>query len=102
MVLIGLKKLIKMEIPELNVKIKENEVKVERAALKVAHHELMPDLPIKRMDSNFKDMPQESDCFLTLKPLDLFDSLEKEYKKVKDFDFSKINVKDIRKHIKNI
>ena len=91
-----------MEIPKLNVKAKEHEFRLETHKLAVSQIQegLMPEVPIKKMDSNF--IPKEDNFLLTLKPLDLFDSLDKEYAKVKDFDFSKIDVKDIKKHIRNV
>ena len=97
-----LRSCIRMEIPKLNVKVKENEVKVENTLsikpisndlVSQVSDQLMLDLPIAKIED-------EGNFLLNFKPLSLFDSLEEEYAKVKDFDFNKVDVKDISKFVR--
>ena len=96
-----------MEILKLNVGIEEKKLETPKQDLNGEHNglnnELIKDISIKGLDINFKDRLEERSGFLlTLQPWDLSNYLEKEYAKVKDFDFSRIDIKDIKNHIKNL
>ncbi|MEA2037389.1 MAG: hypothetical protein U9O94_07800 [Nanoarchaeota archaeon] len=95
-----------MEIQKPSTKAEENKIRIPE--LHTVHwnnelnSELIQGISIKGPDFAFKDMLEETPNFLTLGPSDLFNSIEEEYQKVKDFDFKKLDIKDIKKHIKSL
>ena len=96
-----------MEIPKLNVGIEEGKIKKSKLDVDTEHNksgsELIESPSIKQLDLNFKPGLEEMPSFLlTLQPLDFFNSLEEEYGKVKDFDFRKVDVEEIKKHIRTL
>ena len=96
-----------MEIERPSIKIEESKIKESRLNINPKYKELNSELiekqPIEGAELTFKEILNDgSHPLLTIQPLQLFDSLEKEYGKVKDFDFSKIDVEDIKKYIKNL
>lgn len=90
-----------MEIIKPKVKVSENKVEVEEPKLKVSSigHDFIEKKSIEGPEMTFKEMPDNSPL-LKLNHLELFDDLEKEYAKVKDFDFKKLKINDIEKHIR--
>ncbi len=95
-----------MEIERPSIKIEESKIKESRLSINPKYKELNSELIEKRFiegaDFSFKEILNDGfHPLLTIQPLQLFDSLEKEYGKVKDFDFSKVDVEDIRKHIRS-
>ena len=56
----------------------------------------MPDL---KLNDPSEDLNQ---LILKVKHLEVFDHIEHEFNKVKDFELSKLEIKDIKKHIKSI
>lgn len=93
-----------MEIKKLSIK---DEVKIiEREETRLnseLHQELFHEMSVTGEDPILNRIPEVTErIMLELRPDEIFDHIEEEYNKVKDFDFSKIDVKEIRKHIKNL
>lgn len=93
-----------MEIERPTIKIEENKITGPKLNINPKYKELNSELIEKRFiegaDSSFKGTLEHNEhSLLTIQPLQLFNYLEKEYGKVKDFDFSRIDVKDLKRNI---
>ena len=91
-----------MEIkkPTLEIEDKLEQLKVRILEL---HQDLSQEPSIKERDIALKELTiSQEHQLINLQPLTLFNDLEQEYNKVKDFNFSKLEVKDISKNIKTL
>jgi len=91
-----------MEIkkPTLEIEDKLEQLKVRILEL---HQDLSQEPSIKERDIALKELTiSQEHPLINLQPLTLFNDLEQEYNKVKDFNFSKLEVKDISKNIKTL
>jgi len=91
-----------MEI-KTSIKPIENQVKLEKPQISLPKANNLLETPlVKNPELNFQTLPDNPNFMMELKPLQLFDNLEKEYSKVKDFDFKKVDVKDVSEFVKRI
>jgi len=84
-----------MEIKEPEIKIEKNRIKIDTLKLEMpeTHHDLTRKPQIKELDLNFKGFPKDTEHFiLNLQPLDVFNNIEREFNKVKDFSIAKIDL----------
>ena len=94
-----------MEIKKLSVKDEVKIVEREETVLSSElHPELFHELSVKGEELVLSRIPEVTDdnMMLNLRPDEIFNQIEEEYNKVKEFDFSRIDIKEIRKHIKSL
>ena len=84
-----------MEIKKTELRVKGREVNIEKPKLDLPSmsHEFIEKNKIKGPELTFTELPDIP--LLKLNHLELFDNLEEEYAKVKDFDFKKLDIKDM-------
>jgi hypothetical protein len=88
-----------MEIKRSKLGVEEGIVKVEDS--KLSNPFIHNDLVSK--DLHFMKMPDFNDNFMMkIQPSQLFDNLEEEYSKVKDFNFRNVDVEKIKKHVMRV
>ncbi|MBU0628535.1 MAG: hypothetical protein KKC75_05060 [Nanoarchaeota archaeon] len=93
-----------MEMNKLSIK---DEIKMvardETRLSSELHPELFHEMSVNGEEPRLGNIPEDKEhVMLNLRPDEMFNNLEEEYNKVKDFDFSKVDVKEIRKHIKTL